>query len=297
MRPLPHAVSALWQSYYRKTENSAFFATKMTFLSPFLTSVGTWPRDNLSYTLLQVLRKLYTQRASSLFAISFLEVKKAPKMAPKMAKKPTFYYIYLYKSIYQFSLTFKTICTPCNFLCSFTSTIQTKLNIRTFLSGSIYMPKNWNGAPKKPPFWLPWSQNGCKSIKASGFVIPVKNAILYWAQVWLYHSYWQNRAVFTTTGEHVGWFHYKNCSSPWLRKHILEGKISQFRWNKNWSRYINTNEHLHFSQIEKKYTGEKVINVLVLKITKRAKNSLFLVIITSIFRIFVKSFGASQYFG
>ena len=123
-------------------EKGVFFTSKTNCLSAPATSGTIGLRDDLSHTCLQVLRKLYGQRASSLVTVAFSEVEKGPKMTSFFAKIQLFSYICQKKSIYETFLDMLTIRTRCNFLCSFASAIVIKLNFSTFLYRRVFMLKN-----------------------------------------------------------------------------------------------------------------------------------------------------------
>lgn len=128
------------------SKNSVFSTSKTNFLGPSATSGGIWFRDDLSHTLLQVLRKLHGYRSSSLVAVAFPEVEKRPKMTSILTKIPIFFNIYVYKSMFEIFFATWRICSRRTFLCSFTSAIVSKLNFSTFFTRFVFRLKKW---PKK----------------------------------------------------------------------------------------------------------------------------------------------------
>ena len=124
------------------SKNSVFSTSKTNFLGPSATSGRIWSRDDLSHTLLQVLRKLHGCTRSSLVAVAFPEVEKWPKIATFLAKIQLFHNICLYKSMKEIFFAFGLYRTRCTFLRSFTSAIVIKLNIRTFFTRLVLEPKN-----------------------------------------------------------------------------------------------------------------------------------------------------------
>ena len=123
-------------------ENSVFFASKTNFLSAFATSGGTWVRDDLSRRLLRVLRKLHGQRSSSLVAVAFPEVEKTPKMTSNLAKIPIFHNICVYKSMKEIFFACWLPWTRRGFSRSFSSAIVSELNVTSFFTRRVFVPKN-----------------------------------------------------------------------------------------------------------------------------------------------------------
>ena len=78
-------------------ENSVFSTSKKILLSAFATFFSIWLRDRLSRASRQVHRKLYGCTPSSLLAVAFFELEKAPKNTTFSAKIPNFDNIFVHK--------------------------------------------------------------------------------------------------------------------------------------------------------------------------------------------------------
>lgn len=142
--------SASWIGFVAKlfmkkcifSENSVFSTTKTYFLSPSATSGRIWVRDDLSHGTGQVLRKLHGCSIPSLVAVAIPEVEKGPKKTPILAKIPLFFDIFENKSMFEIFFDIWRRWIRCIFWRSFTSAIVSRATMSTFLSGSVFMPKN-----------------------------------------------------------------------------------------------------------------------------------------------------------
>ena len=139
---------------------------------PFATSGAIWSRDDLSYILLKALRVLHRHARSSLFAVSFFDVQKGPKMTTFSASIPLFHTIYLFQSIFQIFLTSGITWIRCTSLCSFTWGIVSKLSFSTsFTRTNLDLKKRrkFDFVPKWSRVWPLWGQNECKAMGAIRF--------------------------------------------------------------------------------------------------------------------------------
>jgi hypothetical protein len=179
---------------------------------PFATSGAIWSRDDLSYILLKALRVLHRHARSSLFAVSFFDVQKGPKMTTFSASIPLFHTIYLFQSIFQIFLTSGITWIRCTSLCSFTWGIVSKLSFSTsFTRPKLDLKKRrkFDFVPKWSRVWPLWGQKWMQSNGSHTIRIPFRRATFDWVHMWIFYEQWHS-SRFILSRYKLHWFCYSN---------------------------------------------------------------------------------------